>query len=335
MSTSHVGGFQRQKSSLCCLWKYTTRFIPDPRTITSLVMANPIPTAQEMIDRGISVAQLSIISLARLHQKDPAELALLNAAASKVGFFYLDFRGGNTESDRLLAHLPSVYTLAEKYFSQPEAAKAKDVRLDIKPTQDLGWKNGIDRESYEVRPTNTLKNTHFITHTVNQISRDELALDGASIPPFPQPFKDEWEKIAEFSAGCDGACLTLLNSLSADFMEYHRIDQPSDTGLKLVVHQSSAKVSDVGENLHTDSGTLTLLFFKDWSVHGFLPDIQDWAFTPPPPEGCALVNIADVLQRLSGGELHSPKHRVTQPFDGAKNRYYLSYFLRPEDALIG
>jgi isopenicillin N synthase-like dioxygenase len=157
---------------------------------------------------------------------------------------------------------------------------------------------------------------------------------GAATSHVPQIFQDEWKRFTEFSTGCDEACLTLLNSLSVEFAKHHRINQPSDTGLKLVLHPSSAKLSDVRESLHTDSGTLTLLFYKDWSIHAFLPDANIWAFVAPPPEGCALIHVANSLERLSGGKLHSPKHRVTQISDGAKNRYYLSYFLRPENSLV-
>jgi isopenicillin N synthase-like dioxygenase len=157
-----------------------------------------------------------------------------------------------------------------------------------------------------------------------------MTLAGASIPQLPQLFRDEWQKITEFNAGCDEVCLTLLNSLSADFADHHRTDRPSNTGLKLVLHPSSAKLSDVGDNLHTDGGTLTLLFYKDWSIQAFLPDSNMWGFTPPMEE-FPLINIADSLQRLSGEKFHSPKHRVTQLSDGAKDRHYISYFLRPEN----
>ncbi|RDL36128.1 Uncharacterized protein BP5553_06740 [Venustampulla echinocandica] len=278
-------------------------------------MANPLSdTANKTALRGISIAQLSTISLAKLHQRDPAELALLDSASSNTGFFYLDFRG-DAQGNSVLAHLPNVYTAVEKYFDQPNEAKAKDTRLDIKASQDLGWKMGRGGESFE-------------------LSRDEVALNGASISKMPRLFRDGGAKISDFMAGCDEACLTLLNSLSEDFMLHHRVDQPSDTGLKFVLHPSLARLSEVGESLHTDSGTLTLLFYHDWSLHAFLPDAGIWGFLPPPAEGCALVNVANTLQRLSGGKLHSPKHRVTQPFDGAQNRYFLSYFLRPENELL-
>jgi hypothetical protein len=100
---------------------------------------------------GVAVAQLSVISLARLHSNDPAELALLEKAASKTGFFYLDLRG-DAEGERVLAHLPHVYTVAEKYFTQSEDAKIKDVRDEIKASQGLGWKKGNGMESFEVEP---------------------------------------------------------------------------------------------------------------------------------------------------------------------------------------
>jgi isopenicillin N synthase-like dioxygenase len=145
-------------------------------------------------------------------------------------------------------------------------------------------------------------------------------------------FQDQGKNITEFIAGCDEACLTVLNSLSSDFAVHHRPNEPSDTGLSLVRAPSSSKLSDVRNNTHTDTGTLTLLFYNEWSLQAFLPDAKIWAFTPI-LDGCVLANIANSLERLSGWRLHSPRHRVTQPFDGAKERLFISYFLRPEEAL--
>lgn len=162
-----------------------------------------------------------------------------------------------------------------------------------------------------------------------QISRDELGGNIVPVPYTSQIFLDYWKIITDFSSVCDEACLTLLNTLSKDYSTYHRSDQPSDTGLKFVSSPTLAKVSDVEENLHTDGGTLTLLFHNHWGLHAFLRDEGVWAFIPPSSE-CALVNVGNALRKMSGGKFHSPEHRVTQPFDGATNRYYLSYFLRPE-----
>ncbi|KAK6585698.1 hypothetical protein PZA11_002425 [Diplocarpon coronariae] len=268
---------------------------------------------ESMKERGIPVANLSVISLAKLHAKNPAELALLEEESSSTGFFYLDMRG-DPGGDCVLAHLPGVFAVEEQYFSQSEESKTQDVRHDIKASQDLGWKLLPGGESFE-------------------LSRDEVVLLGASNPNLPRLFKDEWDKIAEFNAGCDEVCLTLLSSLSEGFMMHHRIDQPSDTGLKMVLHPSLAKVADAGDGVHTDGGTITLLFYTQWGIRAYLPIEKSWAFLPP-LEGCALINVANSLRRWSGGKFHSPKHGVTQPFDGARKRYYLSYFLRPQTSLL-
>jgi isopenicillin N synthase-like dioxygenase len=112
--------------------------------------AAQVDSIKSMTDQGFHVAQLSIISLAKLRMQDASELALLEKAASSTGFFYLDLRG-DSNGDLVLAHLPDLYATVAKYFNQPEDAKSKDARFDIKVSQDLGWKRGYGGESFEVR----------------------------------------------------------------------------------------------------------------------------------------------------------------------------------------
>ena len=88
-------------------------------------------------------------------------------------------------------------------------------------------------------------------------------------------------------------------------------------------------------------GTLTLLFCDDYTTEVRLSDgseegkgergereRQRWAFIEP-KDGCAIVNVADSLQRLSGGVLKSRLHRVGQPVKGGGDRYCVLYYLRP------
>ena len=181
------------------------------------------------------------------------------------------------------------------------------------------------------------------------MSRDEILSDTIIWPPALSPHR---ETLTRFSNGCHLACETVLASLSdalkleleGRFERHHRANQPSDSGLKLIHEPSLPKLADVGDNLHTDGGTLTLLFYDKWGLSAYADSHRHhhqqqrdgggdgFAFTPPLGEGVALINVADSLQRLSGGRLKSPQHRVTQPVDGAEKRYYISYFLRPEDA---
>lgn len=62
------------------------------------------------------------------------------------------------------------------------------------------------------------------------------------------------------------------------------------------------------------------------------PETHRWGFVEPKRE-CALVNVADSLQALSppgSKKLHSCRHRVTQPGDGVRKRYFVAYFMRPD-----
>lgn len=155
----------------------------------------------------------------------------------------------------------------------------------------------------------------------------------------PAALDDNAELLKRFSELCNSACHTMLSCLSnaleldgaSRFENNHRQGEPSDTGLKLIYEPSLEKLADVGDNIHTDSGTFTLLFYDQWGLHIKLPEADRWAFTEARP-GCALINIANSLQRLSKDRLRSPQHRVIQPTDGFAKRYYISYFLRPEDA---
>lgn len=145
------------------------------------------------------------------------------------------------------------------------------------------------------------------------------------------------ELLESFSVFCQSACQTLLSCLSDSLQrgEGHRFEdknrdgQPSDTGLILISEPTQKRVTDCVDNTHTDGGTLTLVFSDAWGTMIEDPDSMDWGFIEPKP-GCAVVNVADSLQALSGGRLHSCRHRITQPKDGFQQRLFVAYFLRPE-----
>lgn len=137
------------------------------------------------------------------------------------------------------------------------------------------------------------------------------------------------------------ACRTMLSSLSgalqlegaSSLENFHRVGETSESGLKLIYEPTFEHVSDWFDNTHTDSGAFTVLFYDQIGLDVYDPQAKSWGYAKVPEPGCAFVNLANTLQRLSGGRLHSPLHRVSQPTDGFKKRYYLSHFLRPEHAV--
>lgn len=156
----------------------------------------------------------------------------------------------------------------------------------------------------------------------------------------PDSLDQHQDLVKRFSLLSHSACHIMLVAASDAlgledanrFEQHHRDTGRSESGLKLICEPSLSKLADVGDNLHTDSGTFTMVFCEKWGIQAELSGTNKWGFTAPMP-GCALINVADSLQRLSGGKLHSPKHRVTQPADGFAKRYFVAYLLRPENAL--
>ncbi|KAJ0305762.1 hypothetical protein Brms1b_010656 [Colletotrichum noveboracense] len=91
-------------------------------------------------------------------------------------------------------------------------------------------------------------------------------------------------------------------------------------------------IKNVGQNMHTDIGTLTLLFAPQWGLQVFSPSDEAWTYVEPRP-GHAIVNVGDTLRFLSRKRFRSALHRVL-PLGGVQNedRYSISYFLRATDS---
>lgn len=111
--------------------------------------SSPVTSADALTYRGIPIANLPTISLAKIEDGDIGEIVALERAASLEGFFYLDLNEGLVGQE-ILSNLEVVYDTAEKYFSQADEKRAGDVRDDIKPSQDLGYKRLPGAESFEV-----------------------------------------------------------------------------------------------------------------------------------------------------------------------------------------
>ncbi|KAJ5033023.1 uncharacterized protein L3040_009608 [Drepanopeziza brunnea f. sp. 'multigermtubi'] len=289
-------------------------------------------TYRQLNGQAIPVALLPTISAADL--ATPMGQQQLQQAATTLGFFYLDLTSSQPGilEGMVLRELEAVYALADEYFRQPDAVKRQDVRRDIPPgqSQDLGYQASACDESFE-------------------ISSDEIAADpdNFSLPPILEPGR---VAVHAFSVACDGLCLAMLHGLSPDLLACHRSGQPSASGLKFIAEPSLETAAEVGDYRHTDGGTLTMLFCREWGLQMQLPPSVDnnnnnnnnhssgqfesetWAFIPP-RRHCAVVNVADALEELSEHRFRSPVHRVTQPLDGQAQRYYLAYFLRPESAV--
>ena len=74
----------------------------------------------------IDVASLETIDFGRLAAKEPAEVEKLLNASQMPGFFYLDLR--NEQGEEILASLPGVYAVIEKYFDEAPEGETKHLK---------------------------------------------------------------------------------------------------------------------------------------------------------------------------------------------------------------
>jgi len=96
-------------------------------------------------------------------------------------------------------------------------------------------------------------------------------------------------------------------------------------------------VSDAGGAIraeaHGDINTITLLLGAEEAGLQLLKRNGEWMDISP-PEGALVINIGDMLERLTNGQLPSTKHRVVNPVGEAagRARYSMPFFLhfRPD-----
>ncbi|XP_044718949.1 uncharacterized protein HRG_07514 [Hirsutella rhossiliensis] len=187
------------------------------------------------------------LDIARLAAKDASEVARLLEATQNPGFFYLDFRNEPT-MNHVAQQARGVYTVTEEYFDQPTEVKMKDVREGQPASSDRGYKSCETDESFEM--------------STDEMRRGTLT--------FPALMEEQAQLVNNFHSGCHDAAHVLLarlaDALSLPLQEKHRSDQSSESGLKLIAEPTVPLATNVLENKHRDSGTLTMLFYDRWGV---------------------------------------------------------------------
>ncbi|CAG7995444.1 unnamed protein product [Penicillium nalgiovense] len=289
--------------------------------MSQTMVSAPSKTTMIVGDRSLDVATLEVIKLESLVANDSVEVTKLLKAAESQGFFYVTCN--NDLSEKISGYLRTGYLNSHEYFAKSLDEKMKAFREDVND----GYKRaGI--ESFEVGVSIIFQYT-VANHS--QITRDEQ-----NRTTLPSPFAEHAEATLDLVNICDTIVRTLLRSLSdslgldgsASLENAHRPDGQSDSGLKFVSGPTKASIADVPDTTHTDGGSITLLWCEKWASQMQTKETKEWLWIDPKP-GCILVNVADYLQRQTGGRLHSPVHRVSQPSDGVQDRYFVSYFLRP------
>jgi len=273
--------------------------------------------------RDVRTANLNTITFDNLFDKDEAELKRLVQSCEQEGFFYLDLQ--SAASQKFWVDLYNIDNTTKKWFQQPIEKKLET------PTVSLahGFK-AVGNQSGSIES----KKDGF---EALKIGKSEL--DGRWA--LPDVVSDNLPLFDQFASSCHFISKLLLDCLSdglelkgdARFETHHRDDCRSKSTLYFLHYPPGAQdPNQVGQNMHTDIGSLTILYAPQWGLQVFSPADGSWEYVEPRP-GHAIVNVGDTLRFLSGKRFRSALHRVL-PLGGIQmeDRYSISYFLRASDS---
>ena len=143
-----------------------------------------------------------------------------------------------------------------------------------------------------------------------------------------------------FTLAISAAVSVILHALSSSLelqpeesiQKVHRTELPSPDLIRLLKYHAQPHSERGSSHVpHTDLGSLSFLFTKQYGLQILGSKSQEWEYVQP-RAGYAIVNIADCLSLLTNKVLHSCRHRVyALPGQAMKERYSFAYFLRPED----
>ncbi len=262
---------------------------------------------------------LPVLSLA----EDPARLAgELGASFRRFGFALIRDHGIDPE---LIAR---GWELTQAFFALPEAEKRKYY------DEAIAGARGYTPFGTEIAKGAKAHDLKEFWHVGRDLPRSHPL--ASSMPPNvwparPEGFRETFEPLyAEF----DRAGATVLSriamhlGLAPDWFD-PAIDQGNSV-LRLL-HYPPVAVTDGGAiraGAHEDINLITLLLGAEEAGLELLGKDGRWLAVAP-PEGALVVNIGDMLQRLTNHVLPSTTHRVRNP-EGARagfSRYSMPFFL--------
>ncbi|KAK2000464.1 Clavaminate synthase-like protein [Colletotrichum falcatum] len=270
------------------------------------------------------IAKLDTITFSKVLDRDPETMKTLISACENVGFFYLDV--SDQYSATMLGNLDKLNSVMKDWFAQPTALKRKELAISM--------------ASHGYKPIGSQAGTHGGRDGWEVLKTGSFELAGRwGLPPVVE---NNYQTFSAFQSQCHYITRTLLDRISntlglrgsQSLNQFHRSDCPSKSALAFLHYiPMDPTGNNAGHNVHTDYGTITLVFAPQWGLQVLSPpgppeEPLEWQYVEPRP-GCAVVNVADVLRFLTHGQLKSAVHRVLPLPD--VDRYSVTYFLRPSD----
>ncbi|MBT6276280.1 MAG: isopenicillin N synthase family oxygenase [Chromatiales bacterium] len=285
--------------------------------------------APENMDEALR--QIPLIDFGPFLAGEPGALAKLGAdvrdACDHIGFFYLQ---GHGIDEDLVAR---TFAASKRFHALPLADKLK-LKLDRYNVGYLPLNASTQRHSTVHQATRPNENeSFFVIHDRPDDHPDVIAkkpLRGQNQWPDELPgFRED--AMAYFNA-LNGLGQQMLPAFSvalglpADDLAPLFSDVNHSTLRMLHYPPTSGEDNAFGQGPHTDNSFMTILARSEVPGLGVRLPNGEW-ITPPLIEGTFLVNLGNIMRRMSNDRFKSTPHGVI--VEGGQDRYSLAYFHSP------
>lgn len=269
--------------------------------------------------------EIPVLDLAPLIEgREPTALAQDFARAyGETGFGYVVNHG--IEPDLRAA----VFAASQRFHALPEAEK-QAIALNQTHRGYIAINTSTDVNSDLAEVTKPNQSASFMMMREDAVAVPEVYLSGPNQWPELDGFREACEAYAAAMTGLGQRLMGLaLDAIGVQDRTILTAFETPTIWLRLLHYppQPPQAPEDLyGSAPHKDFGCLTLLAQDDVGGLQVQTPSGDWVDAPP-MEGALIVNVGDMLHRLSNGKLLSTPHRVINT--SGRERYSVPFFFDP------
>ncbi len=263
--------------------------------------------------------ELPVLSLS----EDPEKLAQeLGESFQNYGFALVKDHGLDADL------VQQAWEQTRKFFALPEEEKRRYL------IEGSGGARGYTAFGTEIAKDAKLHDLKEFWHVGRELSEDHPLSD--SMPPNvwpdrPESFRETFEPLfAEFDRVGNIILSRIAVYLGLEPDWFDKAVEDGNSVLRLLHYPpvENAKAGAIRAGAHEDINLITLLLGAEEAGLELLTREGEW-ISANPPEGALVINVGDMLQRLTNHILPSTTHRVVNP-SGERtkhSRYSMPFFL--------
>ena len=282
-------------------------------------------------DMDAALAQLPIIDLGPYFNGDPGALATLAAqirgACETTGFFYIKNHGVPQDL------IDATFEQHKRFHALPLEEKTK-LTLDQYNVGYLAMNTSMQAHSTVHKATRPNQNeSFFVTHDRGPDHPDvvnKTPLRGhnywpENLPGFREGVMAYFDAVNALGQHMPPAFAVALE-MPADCFEPYFSDENHATLRLLHYPPTKLEDNDFGAGPHTDNSFMTILARSEVPGLAVRLPSGEW-ISPPLVPGTFLVNIGNMIRRMSNDRFMSTPHGVI--VEGDRDRYSMAYFHSP------